>query len=233
MSLVNLSKSVGQIRSSTSHQVIPYKPYEFSASMLGILSPARLEVGSFLLVDTFRCGTIPLEVMSTVLDLFSGLFRYRLRCPEEDVSLTDALEIDSESGRLKFDRAGSCLQFARFKSKRSLMLLTKTFGSRSIYSLQVDDLSRSGILTYSDKPYGGIPYIANTLLECRLILDGDPDQAIEPMGKVVRLFDKDKSRSHFFAIKFTEMDKIGNKLWTTFVDRTEETIIRDFPKVAA
>ena len=83
MSLVNLDKSLGFLKTPITDEIIEYEAFEFSSYSLGILSPVNLDQGLFChygnspkWTGAVQCTCQAEKIRRLVL------FRYRLTCPE-------------------------------------------------------------------------------------------------------------------------------------------------------
>ena len=223
MSLVNLDKSLGYLRSPISDEIIEYEPFEFSAHSLGIISPLDLEPGAFVIMDTHHSGRVPFNILGKAKDN-QGLWRYRLTCPEKDLDLSKVLEIDPNSGRIKFERTGNNLQYARFILNPKIYVESKTFGSSDTYMLEGVDISRTGMLLCSPKPWGSIPFIENTLLEIKLDMGKRYcSQPLTPLGKVVRKFTEGMAEelSRYYAVRFVDFSPAEQASWADMMTLIE------------
>ncbi|SMF40639.1 PilZ domain-containing protein [Pseudobacteriovorax antillogorgiicola] len=228
MSLVNLDKSLGNMRGAISDEVIEYEPFEFSTFSLGIISPENMIEGTHVVMETHRSGRILFQVIAKSHHQHKKLYRYRLTCVDKDVDLSRVLEIDPRSGRIKFERLGSHLQYARFIMNPRIHVQSKTFGSADSYLLEGVDISKTGMLLCSPHPFGTIPFIDNTLLEVRLDTDRTfSAQPLQSLCKVVRHYQEGvrDTATRYYAVRFVEFTHDEQVAWDHLISNIEHTAI--------
>ncbi len=233
MSIVNLDKSLGSLRCVASNELIEYEPYEFSQRCIGILSPIPMVLGSVLVLDSHRNGDLCFKIANKQRQ--GDLFRYRLVL-DMDGNLAKQLDIDTRSGKLKYERQNNRLQYARFTIEPQFYVYTRTFGSTDNYVLKGVDVSKSGILLCAPKPYGVIPFIEQTLLEIKLDLGSKlSSQSIEPLGKVVRIYSEGlgNQRIKYIGVKFVDFASNDWEAWNKALETIEKTSIADIHQIAA
>ena len=221
MSLVNLDKTLGHIRSEATEQLIEYEPFEFANHSLGILSPEVLELGSHLVLETHHNQQLVFTVLEKEVDEAHRLFRYRIFSDDKEIDLSDSLEIDPKTGRLKLDRAGNYLQNARFEPVDSLKVELKTFGSSTPFRLETIDMSKTGMLVCAAKPCGIIPFSENTLLELNLSLSNGV--TLRPLAKVIRCFreGREPKVTKYYALQFVDFVPEEYSDWLQHLENLE------------
>jgi hypothetical protein len=105
----------------------------------------------------------------------------------------------------------------------NLRVDSKTIGTRLMYSLPTDNISRSGMLLDRGN-YSKIPFSVNTLLE--LVIDPESaffERPISCMGKVVRTVDRDDLKSQF-GVQIIQIDGKDLALWEAALAKLESSL---------
>lgn len=234
MGILNFDRSLGNLTCKGTQKLIDYEPYEFSQHCIGILSPNPLAVGNFVFLESLRSGLLNFRVAAKQRQ--GDLFRYRLVLDTQE-SLENILDIDPRSGKLKYEREGNRLQYARFSIEPQIYVYTKTFGSADHYVLKGVDVSKSGILLCAPVVYGTIPFIEHTLLEVKLNLGNHfISESVEPLGKVVRIYSEGygHKRVKYLGVKFVEFESQDLAVWNKALENIEKSFIEsDSSHIAA
>ncbi|NRA66272.1 MAG: PilZ domain-containing protein [Pseudobacteriovorax sp.] len=226
MTLVNLDKSLGPLRTQGSRDLIAYEAFEFSRSIIGILTGSELAIGTKLSLDSHRNGELLFEVVHS--QNTGNLFRHRLICRTLNLDLADILDIDPNNGKIRYERRENRLQYARFGPVQKIIVQTKTFGAISYYHLETVDISRTGLLLSAPAHSCYIPFIEQTLLELKVDLSGEISQIpLEPLAKVVRRYTKGVGAHsrRYYGVKFVEFSQDDMQAWRDVIAGIEESCL--------
>ena len=226
MGIVNMDKTLGQMRSQETFEHIVYKPFEFANHSLGILSPDVLNVGIHVVLETHRCQELLFIVMKKEADPNRRLFRYRIFTNSEEIDLSQALEIDPISGRFKLDRVGNCLQNTRLAPIDGLSVDLKTFGPAYPFRLSTIDLSKTRMMLCAVRPCGTIPFNDRTMLEICINLPNT--KTLHPLYKVMRCFSEGKytRQIKYYALQFVDFDDTEMVTWFKYLEEIELSRMR-------
>lgn len=220
MQLINIEKSLGLIRTVSDKTTIPYEAFEFSAHLVGILSTHDLSLNDEVILESHRNGNLKFRII--MKEDTGRCFRYRLRSLEKSVNLSDRLDIDPFTGKIRYDRRDNRLQYARFEAERPIQVKTKLFGSFRYHNLETIDISRSGALLCAPRPRGLIPFREDTLLELSLHLS--EIQRLNPLAKVVRRFTRGQgeAKERYYGVRFVEFSEAELKTWSEVITEIEQ-----------
>ena len=231
MQIVNIEKSLGLLKSEGSSASIPYEAFEFSSQLVGILSSQNLGLQEKVLLESHRNGHLSFRII--MKEDTGRYFRYRLRCEDPKANLSDRLDIDPFSGKIRYDRRDNRLQYARFEANQKIVVQTKLFGSFNYHNLETVDVSRSGALLCAPQPRGMIPFREDTLLELKLILGAA--QQLGPLAKVVRRFSVGEGGKveRYYGVKFVEFGEAELRAWTKVITDIEQKNFSPYPSSIA
>ena len=214
--------ALGRLMVKDGKNIVYYHPFEVSSRGLGILSERRLQKGTDLILES-KAGNIKLTVTDARKGGDSNV-RYKLTLTDRSINMDKILSVDN-SLKMRSDREVFPLQCARFNLRTSLDFKTRTFGSPSNYIMEVINASRTGLLVSPPKAVSSrVPFMVNTLLECRLGGGEVVDSILTPLAKVVRLFEGDGlagQRQQFFGLQFLEFSASQQELWNEALESVE------------
>lgn len=235
MAYSNREKIIGTLRSpARPSTVIDFIPYEFSDRILGFYTGSPLKSGSHMYWRV-QNQDIPVQLLACEVSQGTSGFRARMATEDDETLVTNLLDIDSNSGQLKYLRADNDMQAVRFQPPLYAWVEASTFGAQDTFRFDCLNFSKTGLLLAANRASERAPFIEGTLLEMCLHFHSELIQyPIKLMGKVVRVDELRRShqvlqpKQKFFGVHLlANLDANPNApTWTQTLSQIEGYYLR-------
>lgn len=216
-------ETFGPMHSETDDTPIPYLPFQMSKYSLGIVAHDGLDVGSEIVVNA-PIGSIPLRVIGIDRQgVPPGGARYNLMSTLPDMDFETAYEsVGTSNQRLCGVRQ------TRFQTLPPVVVVSKTFGSTSIYDFVSVNASKSGILMMATK--GNVPFREGTLVEVEIQRNQHwLDRDLSLHARVVHhtlVEGKIKHKTHYVGLELKDFVQNGEHIWRKALEKLEKANIK-------
>lgn len=231
-----VGKMPGLLIRSSGGEPITCMSVDVSRFGLGIVASSELFLDEILVLQLPKKSVELKIVASTKEKNMNNLWRYGLVLLDTDIDLEQIFSDtgcikpgEDQYGKKSKPRKGSMREYRerakRYSLNKDLYLNAKTLGTKSPYTLVVENISKSGMLVSSSEKKD-IPFNVNTILEIELDTEKTwLDKPTTCMGKVVRTKEDtadDGEERVYFGIMIIQMTDGDSHYWDFLINQLEK-----------